>query len=75
MQLPAALFLLALVCSPGVAVKHVVVCMLENRSFDHFLGLRTGVDGLTSNNDWNPRNASNPASGIVRVGNKSYVAP
>src|SRR5690242_108977 len=25
---------------------HVVVCMMENRSFDHFLGWLPGVDGI-----------------------------
>src|SRR5580658_7766464 len=27
-------------------IKHVVVLMFENRSFDHFLGDMPGVDGL-----------------------------
>ncbi len=71
----AALFVALLLLSPGVCVKHVIVVMLENRSFDHYLGTRAGVDGLNSNNNWNPVNASNPALGIVRVGNATYVAP
>jgi phospholipase C len=47
-------------------IKHVFVVMLENRSFDHMLGLSKieGIDavsgrpsvieGLNANNDWNP---------------------
>ena len=27
-------------------IDHVVVLMLENRSFDHILGYRPGVNGL-----------------------------
>jgi phospholipase C len=46
-------------------IKHVFVVMLENRSFDHMLGLSNieGIDavsgqpaiieGLNANNDWN----------------------
>jgi phospholipase C len=28
-------------------IEHVVVLMLENRSFDHMLGYHAGVNGLT----------------------------
>jgi phospholipase C len=30
-------------------IDHFVVLMLENRSFDHFFGLRPGVDGILDN--------------------------
>jgi phospholipase C len=31
---------------PQDKIRHVVVLMMENRSFDHLLGFRTGVNGL-----------------------------
>jgi phospholipase C len=46
-------------------IKHVFVVMLENRAFDHMLGLSniqgtdalsglpTTIDGLNASNDWN----------------------
>jgi phospholipase C len=33
--------------SGGGRIEHVVVLMLENRSFDHIFGFRKGVNGLT----------------------------
>jgi phospholipase C len=30
-------------------IKHIVVLMLENRSFDHLFGFRQGVEGLSGN--------------------------
>jgi phospholipase C len=52
---------------PTAIVQHVVVLMLENRSFDHMLGAMksqipslNGLDGT----QWNPEDASNP---VVRV--------
>jgi phospholipase C len=40
------------------AIQHIVVLMLENRSFDHMLGFMRNtdypIDGLTGN-EWNPR--------------------
>src|SRR5579871_4214165 len=33
--------------SIGNRIEHVVVLMMENRSFDHIFGYRPGVDGLT----------------------------
>jgi phospholipase C len=35
-------------------IEHVVVLMLENRSFDHMLGYHAGVNGLTGKefNHW-----------------------
>jgi len=47
------------------AIEHVVVLMLENRSFDHLMGFRPGVAGL-SGNEFNlldptkPESAANP---------------
>ncbi len=32
----------------GAPFDHVVVCMMENRSFDHFLGWLPGVNGIQS---------------------------
>ncbi len=53
--------------NPADIVKHIVVLMLENRSFDHMLGYMksqiptlNGIDGT----QWNPEDASNP---VVRV--------
>jgi phospholipase C len=32
---------------PGNRIEHVVVLMMENRSFDHIFGYRKGIEGLT----------------------------
>jgi phospholipase C len=44
-------------------VQHIVVLMMENRSFDHMLGALKSkdprIDGLTGN-EWNPDTAGNP---------------
>jgi phospholipase C len=49
---------------PDDCVEHVVVLMLENRSFDHMLGFETGsLTGLRGN--W--RDPADPASGVVTV--------
>ena len=55
-------------------VDHIIVLMLENRSFDHMLGYltalrgRSDVDGLVGN-ETNPCTEEGcPANGIVRVG-------
>jgi phospholipase C len=47
-------------------IEHIVVLMLENRSFDHMLGQVPGVNGVTGaeENFWTP---DVPASGGVRV--------
>ena len=47
-------------------IEHIVVLMLENRSFDHMLGQVPGVNGVTGaeENFWTP---NVPASGGVRV--------
>lgn len=39
--------------------KHLVVLMMENRSFDHMLGFLPGVDGLTGN-ETNPLTPNGP---------------
>ncbi len=50
-------------------IKHVFVVMLENRSFDHLLGLSKiqgidavsgqpkAIEGLNSSNDWKSRSS------------------
>ena len=59
-----------------IRIKHVFVVMLENRSFDHMLGLSniqgidavsgrpTIIEGLNANNDWN----------LDQHGNKIFAA-
>jgi phospholipase C len=50
----------------GGKIQHVVVLMLENRTFDHILGYRPGVEGLKGN-EFNlldpskPESATNPS--------------
>eukprot|EP01088_Endostelium_zonatum_P017720 TRINITY_DN536_c0_g1_i1.p1 TRINITY_DN536_c0_g1~~TRINITY_DN536_c0_g1_i1.p1 ORF type:complete len:540 (+),score=150.31 TRINITY_DN536_c0_g1_i1:60-1622(+) len=51
-------------------IEHVVVLMLENRAFDHMLGLlhkiNPNIDGLTGN-ETNPFNPTVPNSGSARI--------
>jgi len=49
-------------------IRHVVVLMLENRSFDHMVGFMNNpnIDGLKGNES-NPYNTSNPSQGSVTV--------
>jgi phospholipase C len=42
-------------------VSHIVVLMLENRTFDHIFGFRKNVDGLTGN-EFNLQDPSQPVS-------------
>ena len=51
-------------------IKHVVVLMLENRSFDQIFGFREGVEGLTGNefNLLNPSDDESPANPRISVG-------
>src|SRR5262249_56978931 len=42
-------------------IEHVVVLMLENRSFDHIFGYRTGVNGLRGD-EYNLLSPSKPVS-------------
>ena len=54
----------------GHTIKHVVVLMEENRSFDHLLGYRPGVDGLkgTESNWIDPKDH---AKGKLTVSDKA----
>ena len=61
----------------GNPIQHVVILMLENRSFDHVLGflkrLNPNIDGLNGN-ETNPINPSDPNSPVVTVSNTApYV--
>lgn len=53
----------------GGPIKHVVVLMMENRSFDHLFGYRSGVKGLHGD-EYNvldpsqPKSSSNPAFSV-----------
>jgi phospholipase C len=72
------LFLLSAVCEVLLEniviqkspIKHVVVLMLENRSFDHLLGhlkkVNPNIDGLFGN-ETNPINVNDPKSRKVAV--------
>jgi len=57
--------------APGSSVKHVVVIMLENRSFDSYFGKYPGVNGIPSNAPCNP----DPQSGqcIYPFHNKNLI--
>eukprot|EP01059_Diplonema_ambulator_P024729 TRINITY_DN4104_c1_g1_i1.p1 TRINITY_DN4104_c1_g1~~TRINITY_DN4104_c1_g1_i1.p1 ORF type:complete len:644 (+),score=201.25 TRINITY_DN4104_c1_g1_i1:1082-3013(+) len=50
----------------GKKIKHVVVLMEENRSFDHIFGWRKGVNGLTGN-EYNLLDSTNPNSEKIYV--------
>ena len=51
-------------------IKHVVVLMEENRSFDHMFGYSSlNVDKLT--NQTNPKNLKDPSAGFLKVDDKS----
>jgi len=59
-------------------VEHVVVLMLENRSFDHMLGCMkshlpslNGLDGT----QWNPEDASNPVVRVSASNDAGYTDP
>jgi phospholipase C len=54
-------------------IEHVIVLMLENRSYDHLLGYLPNGHGLTGD-EFNLVNPSDPSSEQVHVSNKSgYV--
>ncbi len=63
---------------PQNKIDHVVVLMLENRSFDHMLGWLKAempeVDGLTGK-EWNPMNCSDPKSEKVFVTHHADYEP
>jgi phospholipase C len=47
-------------------IKHVVLIMQENRSFDHYFGMFPGADGFTLDADGQPTNANpDPALGTA----------
>ncbi len=57
-------------------IQHVVVLMLENRSFDHMLGYMKaeipaldGIDGT----QWNPEDASNPVVRVLASNDAGYL--
>jgi phospholipase C len=54
-------------------IEHVVVLMLENRSFDHIFGFRQGVEGLRGN-ETNRLDPDNPHSPEFRVGTNAPFA-
>jgi len=61
-----ALFMVLVTASP---IKHVIVLMAENRSFDHFFGWAAdllGVNGLTGK-EYNLLDPSNPSSEKIYV--------
>jgi phospholipase C len=53
-------------------IEHFVVLMLENRSFDHMFGLRSGVDGLPAGGFTNPDPRGEPIAG---TGNAPFSIP
>jgi phospholipase C len=58
----------------AASIEHVIVLMLENRSFDHMLGYLPG-GGLTGN-EFNRIDPADPASGKVLVNNAAtYISP
>src|SRR5262245_15568149 len=57
-------------------IDHLVLLMLENRSFDHIFGFRPGVNGLTGNesNLPEPSHAESPANPAFRVSDTAPFA-
>ena len=62
--------------NPADIVQHIVVLMLENRSFDHMLGYMksqipslNGLDGT----EWNPEDASNPVLKVQVSSDAGYM--
>lgn len=61
-------------------IEHVVVLMLENRSFDHIFGFRPGVEGLTGKefnllDPTKPQSAENPAITVSKGAPYAFEAP
>ncbi|MBI5644262.1 MAG: phosphoesterase [Deltaproteobacteria bacterium] len=48
------------------SIKHIIVLMLENRSFDHMLGFYPGVNGLNGTESI-PIDPDSPASGSINI--------
>jgi len=63
---------------PEGRIKHVIVLMEENRSFDHFFGYardEMGVNGVTGN-EYNFLDTENPSLGKVYIKNHTeYINP
>ena len=82
MRLATWLLALAALVAVGSAqirtpIKHVVVLMLENRSFDHMLGFVKSipVNGLNGTES-NPIDTTDPSKGSVTVDHNSpYIGP
>jgi phospholipase C len=57
-------------------IEHVIVLMMENRSFDHIFGYRHGVQGLSGNesNLLNPAQPAGPNNPEFRVQNTAPFA-
>src|SRR5690349_18910829 len=65
--------------SPGIdALRHIVVLMMENRSFDHLLGglkkFDSRIDGLTGN-ETNPDVNGNPVKVEAKAEYQSQLDP
>ena len=64
--------------NPATVVEHVVVLMLENRSFDHMLGWMkshiTSLNGLDGT-QWKPGDASNPVVRVSTSNDAGYTDP
>ncbi len=57
-------------------IDHFVVLMLENRSFDHFFGLRPGVDGILDNHKKSKFSNKDPQGGkVAAAGNAPFSIP
>jgi phospholipase C len=61
-------------------IEHVVVLVLENRSFDHIFGFRKGVEGLTGKESnlldpTRPQSADNPAISVAQGAPYAFEAP
>ena len=55
-------------------IKHVIVLMEENRSFDHLFGYSNRTKRGLSGREVNPINDTNPTDGVIRVNdNATYI--
>jgi len=71
------LLVFAAVAVSGHSIKHVIVLMEENRAFDHMLGSRPGVDGVTPGQACNYVDPANPQTSkkVCVTQNAKNVAP
>jgi phospholipase C len=62
---------------PGLdALKHIVVLMMENRSFDHMLGSLPGIDGIVDTPGFtNPDTNNNPVQAQALAEFQSQLQP